>query len=620
MLVYSETKERFLQDVRSNVIHNRIHDKLIQRTFHNVGAAEIGSWRNSMQFMGNVLDDPEIPLDAQVSIEYMIPMTSKRVDVIIAGRGKDNKDAVVIVELKQWSEVESTEKDGVVRTFLGGSRREVSHPSYQAWTYEQLIKDYNVSVQENSTDIVSCAYLHNLDDDTVIRSEFYQPHLNRAPTFISSDSELLADFIKQHVKYGDPQTMYRIENSRLRPSKDLADSLKSMLTGNVEYIMIDDQKVIYETALELAAKSQDGTKHVLVVEGGPGTGKSVVAINLLVELTNRDLVCQYVSKNAAPRHVYAEKLSGIKNSGRLKNLFRGSGSYIDTKENTFDVLIVDEAHRLNEKSGLYANLGENQVAELINASKLTIFFIDEDQRVTFFDIGSKKVIKAFANEAEASIVETALTSQFRCNGSDGYLAWLDDVLGIRETANESLESGQYDFRVFADPNEMRREIEALNAERNKSRLVAGYCWNWVSKGNPGKMDIVIPEFNFEAQWNLASDGSGWITAPESVSEIGCIHTCQGLELEYVGVIIGDDFLIRNGRVVTNPAARAQTDKSLYGFKKLSQTHPLEAQLRADAIIKNTYRTLMTRGSRGCFIFCTDPETRAYFEKRVSANL
>lgn len=612
MLVYSETKARFLNDVRTNIIHSRIQDKLIQKSFHNVGPAEIASWRNSMQFMGNVLEDPEIPDDAQISIEYMIPLTSKRVDVIVAGKGKDNKDAVVIVELKQWSEVELTNKDGIVRTFLGGSRREVSHPSYQAWTYEQLIKDYNLAVRENGTEIVSCAYLHNLDDDSVIRSEFYQPHLDRAPAFISSDSELLAEFIKKHVKYGDAQTMYRIENSRLRPSKDLADSLAAMLTGNIEFVMIDDQKVIYETALDLASRTVDGTKHVMVIEGGPGTGKSVVAINLLVELTKRNLVCKYVSKNAAPRFVYSQKLAGLKNSGRLRNLFSGSGSFIDTAKNTFDVLIVDEAHRLMAKSGLYANLGENQIAEIINASRLAIFFIDEDQRVTFSDIGSKESIKTLATDSDASIHEAELLSQFRCAGSDGYLAWLDDVLQIRETANKQLDSGQYEFRVYDDPNILRADVERLNAERNKSRLVAGYCWDWVSKNNSELNDIVIPAFNFEAKWNLASDGSGWITARESVREIGCIHTCQGLELEYVGVIIGDDLVIRNGKVVTNPAARARTDKSLSGYKGLAARSPIEANLRADAIIKNTYRTLMTRGSKGCFVFCTDAETREYF--------
>ena len=616
MLVYSESKERFLKDVRSNVIHSRIQDKLIQKTWHNVGPAEVASWRNSMQFMGNVLADPEIPNDSQISIEYMIPLTSKRVDIIISGRGKDDRDAVVIVELKQWSDVEQTTKDGVVRTFVGGAKREVSHPSYQAWTYEQLIKDYNLSVQENGVRIASCAYLHNLDDGTVIRNEFYREHTDRAPAFISSDSELLASFIKKHVKYGDSQAMYRIENSRLRPSKDLADSLASMITGNVEFVMIDEQKVIYETALELAAKAQTGAKQVLLVEGGPGTGKSVVAINLLVELTKRNLVCQYVSKNAAPRFVYAQKLSGLKNNGRLKNLFRGSGSYIDTDENTFDVLIVDEAHRLNEKSGLYGNLGENQVAELINAAKLAIFFIDEDQRVTFADIGSKQLIQHFAGESDASVIEAELTSQFRCNGSDGYLAWLDDVLGIRQTANEKLESGEYEFRVFDDPNEMRAEIERLNEERNKARLVAGYCWNWVSRKDPAAADIVIPQFDFSAQWNLNSDGSGWITAPESVSEVGCIHTCQGLELEYVGVIIGDDFVIRDGVAVTNPDARARSDKSLNGYKKLMQSSPIEAQLRADAIIKNTYRTLMTRGLKGCFIYCIDPEMNKHFRARL----
>jgi DUF2075 family protein len=617
MLVYSETKANFLGDVDKNIIHSRILDKLKEKTWHGTGESEISSWRNSMNFMGKILSDPEIPHDSQISIEYMIPLTSKRVDIIISGRNESQHGSVVIVELKQWSKAEKTEKDGVVRTFIGGAERDASHPSYQAWTYGQLIKDYNLTVQEEQFNIVSCAYLHNMDDGSVIRDDFYRPHLDRAPAFISNDSDLLKSFIKKHIKYGDGTTMYRLENSQLRPSKDLADSLSSMLSGNIEYTMIDDQKLIYEEALRLAKLASGGKKQVLLVQGGPGTGKSVVAINLLVELTNRNLVCQYVSKNAAPRHVYSEKLSGIKNNGRLKNLFRSSGSYMETKVNTFDVLIVDEAHRLVEKSGFYGNEGENQIKEIVNAAKLAIFFLDEDQRVTFADIGRKSLIQQFATEAKASMVEAELTSQFRCNGSDGYLAWLDDTLQIRETANESLDSAQYEFEVFDDPSAMRERIEELNSIRNKSRLVAGYCWNWVSRINDLLNDIVIPEFNFEAKWNLASDGSGWIIAAESVKEIGCIHTCQGLELDYVGVLIGDDLIYRDGKLQTNPAARAKSDKSLKGYKKLETVDPRKANARADAIIRNTYKTLMTRGSKGCFIFCTDQATGEYFKAKMA---
>lgn len=156
---------------------------------------------------------------------------------------------------------------------------------------------------------------------------------------------------------------------------------------------------------------------------------------------------------------------------------------------TFDVLIVDEALLLNEKSGLFSNLGENQIKELINAARLTIFFLDESQRVTLKDIGSKQEIMRWAIEAGAEVEELTLASQFRCNGSDGYLAWVDNALQIRETANETLDCAEYEFKVFDDPEDLRKVIVQKNRVLNKSREVAGYCWDWASKKDPAAMDI-----------------------------------------------------------------------------------------------------------------------------------
>ena len=207
-----------------------------------------------------------------------------------------------------------------------------------------------------------------------------------------------------------------------------------------------------------------------------------------------------------------------------------------------------------------------------------------------------------------------LQSQFRCNGSDGYLAWIDNAIQIRKTANETLQGVKYDFQVFDTPNELRDAIYKKNKINNKARLVAGYCWNWISKNDEQKKDIVIQEHNFAMRWNLASDGSLWILKPESVSEVGCIHTCQGLETDYIGVIIGPDFVIRNGIAVTNPEKRAKSDASIRGYKKLLKQNAGHAKRKVDAIIKNTYRTLMTRGSKGCYLFCADEETNAWFKQ------
>lgn len=573
-----------------------------------------------MQYMNNAVTQGGISDDAGVAIEYQIPLTSRRVDFILSGRDEQNRDTAVIVELKQWTDVRSTPKDAIVQTFVGGAVREVTHPSYQAWTYAALIKDYNADVQDQGITLRPCAYLHNCRDGSVVRSSFYDDHTRRAPVFLRDDVQSLADFLRAHVAKGDRSgVLYRIDHGRIRPSKSLADHLVSLLHGNQEFQMIDDQKVVYETALDLSGQGSSDRKKVLLVEGGPGTGKSVVAVNLLVELTSRGLVAQYVSRNAAPRTVYESKLAGTFKKTRIANLFKGSGAFVDRPKDELDCLIVDEAHRLNAKSGLFQNQGDNQIAEIVHSAKCAVFFLDQDQRVTLKDIGDRDEIRRVAEEAGADLTELKLESQFRCNGSDGYLAWVSDSLQIEGTANESLAGVDYDFRVLDSPNELRDLIRLRNEERNKVRMVAGYCWDWKGKRNPDVKDVTIPEYGFAMRWNLDQDGSLWIVAPSSVSEIGCIHTCQGLELDYVGVIVGRDLVVRRGDVVTDATQRSSQDRSIHGYKKMLKSDPGTAKALADRIIKNTYRTLMTRGQRGCYIFCVDRETNEYFKTRTGGR-
>ena len=411
----------------------------------------------------------------------------------------------------------------------------------------------------------------------------------------------------------------KLNMEKIKPSKALIDALNNMLQGNPEFVLLDEQKVVYEKTLFLSNIAGHRKKQVFIVEGGPGTGKSVVAINLLVELTKQGKVVQYVTKNSAPREVYIKKLVGKKLFGkaRISNLFKSSGIYYDVKSNTFDVLLVDEAHRLNRKSWVFNNKGENQIKEIINASKCSIFFIDEDQRVTLRDIGSKSEIKKWAEEFNAKVTEMKLELQFRCNGSDGYIAWLDNVLQIRETANFTLNDIDYEFKVYDDPQSLHHAIIKKNSINNKSRVVAGYCWDWISK-KPGKTDFYdIQIGDYKARWNLTKHGMTWIIHPQSVTEVGCIHTCQGLELEYVGVIIGPDLLVRNGKVITDYKKRASTDQSLKGIKKLAREKgEAYAQKIAEPIIKNTYRTLMSRGTKGCYIYSVDPGTNNYFRKAI----
>lgn len=614
MIIYQATKAGFLYDILSNDIENIVKEEMMTYGNKKVGLGELNSWRNSLQFMSNVLQDTAIPDNCSVAIEYHIPQTSKRLDFILTGQDANRVDHAVLIELKQWSVAELTEKDSIVKTYFQNRITETPHPSYQVWSYAALLNGFNETVYEDHIQLKPCAYLHNYVDDGVITHQFYGEYINKAPLFLKPDAIKLRDFIKQFVKYGDENNiMYRIDHGRIKPSKSLADGLASMLKGNQEFILIDDQKLVYETALALTTHSSSSNKNVLIVEGGPGTGKSVVAVNLLVALTKKGLLAQYVTKNAAPRSVYESKLTGTLRKTVISNLFKGSGAFVDVPENTFDALLVDEAHRLNAKSGMFKNLGENQIKEIIKSSKFSVFFIDEDQKVTLHDIGEKKEIINWASTLGAKVHQLDLSSQFRCNGSDGYLAWLDHSLQIRETANPVLNHRDYDFKICDSPTELRDLIFEKNKAKNKARMVAGYCWDWKSQKNPNEYDIVFQDFDFAMRWNLTTDGSLWILSPNSVNEIGCIHTCQGLEVDYIGVIIGDDLVIRDGMVVTNPTKRSTNDSSVRGYKKMLKEDPKGSLKILDKIIKNTYRTLMTRGMKGCYIYCTDQETSDYFK-------
>ncbi len=620
MIVYDGVKSDFLHSVEADTIALEVEQNILAKMGKHTAANEFLSWENSMQYMYKVMTDPEIPSDAGVAIEYNIPQTAKRVDFMISGYDAAGNPGMVIVELKQWSRLEKVENtETLVETYTGGALRKVVHPSYQAWSYAQLITDYNSAVQDRRVKLAPCVFLHNYfrKDDDPLDDERYEAYTSEAPAFTKGQVCDLRDFIKKCVKTGDKkEVLYMIDHGAIRPSKSLQNAIASMIEGNEEFIMIDEQRVVYEEIIKLSTRSmKDHKKRTVICTGGPGTGKSVIAVRLLAELTQRGQFVQYVSKNSAPRQVYAAKLKGKIKKSSVDNMFKGSGTFTEAGNNMVHTLLADEAHRLNEKSGMFHNKGENQIREIIHAAGCSVFFIDESQRVTMDDIGSVAEIRKWAKEEGAEVTELELVSQFRCNGSNGYLAWIDDLLDIRETANYNLDGLDYEVRVCDDPAEVQRIIIEKNRESNRARILAGYCWNWPkdTRKDSGFHDIQIGDFSIS--WNL-DDGQAFAISEDSVNEAGCIHTTQGLEFDYVGVIMGDDIRYENGRVVTDFTKRAATDQSIKGLKKMYKERPEEALKRADEIIKNTYRTLMTRGMKGCYIYCTDPGMRDYIRYRV----
>jgi hypothetical protein len=616
MLAYLATKDQFLLDAPS--IEDKVRAEVKKKLGHNVGDSEYASWRNSLgNAMYHALNTSEIPGDAGVAIEYRVNGRAFRIDFMLSGKNPEGKESLVIIELKQWTEVQYSDLSEHVRTYLGGGLRDTPHPSYQAWSYLSHLKMYNEYIYESGVSVNACAYLHNCGDSKVVNSSRYEEKLNEVPVYIKGQSEQLRSLVKSNIEIGTgTELLERIDAATIRPSQQLADSVGSMLKGQEEFVLLDEQKTVLEKIVQASNESLTGEKRVLIINGGPGTGKSVISMNALARLTSQRLNVKYVTPNAAPRAVFEAKLKKIFGKADIRSLFSGSGSFTESLESSFDTLIVDEAHRLKMKSGMFKNLGENQVKEIIASAKTSVFFIDEAQKVTWSDVGEISMIEGQAKLAGALVERLELVSQFRCSGSDDYIAWLDETLGVGPGTEHYFSSEKFDFQIFDNPVEMHNKIKEKNKMNNKSRVVAGYCWDWISQKRPELKDISIEEFGYKATWNLTSDGSEWIISPKSVEEVGCIHTCQGLEVDYVGVIVGRDLIAIDGVLKTDPSARAKTDASLKGYKKELKEDPVSAELKADELIRNTYRTLMSRGMKGCYVYFVDEATSDYFKSKL----
>lgn len=614
MIVYQEKLGHFREDVIYNQISDKIEEVFREKHISGGSEGEIASWNNSLHFMKDVLDVPEFPEDCDVAIEYNIPQTSKRVDFMILGSDQSGKDHIVIIELKQWSRIEKV-NDTFKHSVLGDlrNRRPVAHPSYQAYSYKALLLNYGGMEDLGPESINPCAYLHNMPENyrNVVDDKIYAEWIDEAPAFLKSDVLKIRSFISQyiHAKANDGQLLYKIDFGRIRPTKTLQDSIDSMLCGNEEFKMIDEQIVAYDLIMNTIRRAgADNKKHVLVIQGGPGTGKSVLAINVLADAISKlTLNAAYITKNATPRKCYSLILAkgNAKKMVDLKLAFRSPHQLPGIPYNGIDVGLFDEAHRMQSRPYMYK--GKDMLEDAINACRVSVFFIDEDQRVTTKDCYSADSIAECANRCKAVLelkTPFELQSQFRCDGSDGYMMWLDSVLNIRETANTTICNDKYDFRVFDAPEEMKAALIEADAGRNKSRMCAGYCYDWDYKHGRDEWDIKIG--SFKAKWNLPNDETFAIN-PDSMNEVGCIHTVQGMEFDYVGVLIGRDLRYADGKVITDKNAISKDDKS-------SGIRTCKDEILADRLIRNTYKVLLSRGQKGCFVYCEDELLREYLKE------
>lgn len=620
MLLYQGTSKEFVIETTKNEIVDRLEESFKRQMGYGPSVAERRSWQNSLRAIALVVGMSGLK-NHGVGIEYQLPGSSKRLDFMISGLSLDKKKEAVIIELKQWEKTEAGDGDKVV-TFVGQRDRDVLHPSVQVGHYRQYLTDQLEVLHEGNTAIrlSACSYLHNysLEEKDPLFDEKFKAVVAKNPVFSKDDVEKLVQYLNDLVPCGDDGSVVEeIIQSKAKPSKKLLEEIHRVVKDDSRYVLLDEQIIAYNRIIsEVKRSAKTGEKAAIIVRGGPGTGKSVIALNVMGELSRIGHNTHYVTGSKAFTETI-RKILGTRGAQQVKFF----NSYMSAQAGAIDVMVCDEAHRIRKTSNnMYTKKdkrsNKSQLEELFDASKVAVFFIDDRQIVRPDEIGSSKLIAEFAKSHDIRLYECDLTAQFRCNGSDAFINWVNHTLNIEVTANPFWEaSNPFEFKIFDSPEALEKAIHAKAAEKASARMSAGFCWKWSDPDSTGNLldDVVVGDW--KRPWD-AKPGSGrlakgippaalWAYDPNGIGQVGCVYTAQGFEFDYIGVIIGKDLVYRS-------------DKGWVGVKEEScDTMVKRSKDKFVDLVKNTYRVLLTRGMKGCYVHFLDDETRKFFESRIT---
>ncbi len=613
-------------DFVTHTKHNEIAGRLQQAFFDAFGypppEGEVRSWRNSLKALSNAIELGGL-LDHGLLLEYQIPMTSKRLDALITGHDREGRPAAVIVELKQWSDdVAPSKVDDMVTVRYGAGLKEQLHPSAQVGQYHQYLADAHETFHEGNVALRACSYLHDFkhDDQSELLSPRHANVLALYPLFAGDRVTELVQFLDDHLGDGRGLGVLRsVREGKYRPHKKLLDHTARMIQGEPSYVLLDEQQVVFKSILAKVAEARElGTKAVFVVRGGPGTGKSVIALNLVAELAKNGYAVHHATGSAAFTNTVRRRVGT-----RAASMFKFFNSYLNAEDDTLDVLVCDEAHRIRKHSwDRYrkkdaVDPDRPQIDELLSVARVGVFFIDDLQAVKRDEIGSSDEIERLAAEHGAEVYEHVLDAQFRCGGSDEFVRWIESTLALRRTAN-ALWTGDdnFHFDIVDSPEELEAVIRQRAEEGHTARLMGGYCWPWSKPLDDGTLAADVRIDGWGRPWNARPDATGladgipkshfWASDPGGIDQVGCIYTAQGFEVDYAGVIFGDDLVYR-----PREGWIGRKEASFDGGLKRGTSDEDFTRL-----VKNTYRVLLSRGLKGCSVYFVDEQTRNFVESRI----
>jgi len=593
-----------------NCIADRAAEKYQAYYKRRPGDSEYRSWVQSLAILNNSFLYAGLK-DNHIIVEYELPYSSRRIDVLIFGNDSEGKENIVVMELKQWSNknVKDSETEGNVIVDYGKFQKEQAHPSLQVQGYHFGLKDFlEIFEKKNAPGLNSCVYAHNYskEKNADLFLQKFSDVIKTFPLFAKEDASELGRYLKKRLQGGGGKMVFeRFAGSKVKPCKKLLDHTSEMINEQQIFNLIDDQITAYNAIIHRAKQlAKVKEKSVVIIKGGPGTGKSVIALEVMGELLRKGKRVMHATGSKAFTETL-RKIVGI----RAKSLFKFFNSFANIEENSIDVLVADEAHRIRKTSNNRFTRREDrsnlpQIDELFKVAKLSIFFIDENQVVRPNEIGNIELIKKTAQKFginESDIAEFELKTQFRCSGSDAYLQWLDHVLEIRGSEIRQFDT-KMEFRIFDNPLVMMDEIRKRNREKtNSARITAGFCWPWSNPNSDGSLVSDVKIGNFAMPWEKKSQFWKWATDDSGMEQVGTIYTAQGFEFDYIAVIFGNDLVY---------------DFTSKEWKAIpGNSYDTAVKSRNDLLVqhlKNVYRVLLSRAHRGVYVYFMDKATEKYF--------
>ncbi|MFJ3755636.1 DNA/RNA helicase domain-containing protein [Streptomyces sp. NPDC090080] len=582
-------------------------------------SSERRSWENSLPALAEVLLDAGLD-DIEVLIEHQLPLTSLRADVVLAGsHPATGRPSYVIVELKQWSEARLVPGTDDLCLVAGMGNRPALHPVAQLRRYCDYLQDFTNVLSDEEDAVAGVAYLHNAVDQNII--ELLRLPEAKAQLFTGTSRGELIHYLQTRLSAldGSQEGDYLLASPHA-PGRHLMRAAAAEIIEGGEFILMDEQEVAARLVKRAVALSrQADKKEVIVISGGPGSGKSVIALHLMGYLlrNGRTVVHATGSKSFTTtlRHVV-----GLKD-GRISKLFRYFFDFSGAERNGLDVVICDEAHRIRLRSSRQDahaghRSGRSQAEELIDAARVPVFLLDEHQVVRPGEMGSVATIDEAAHGRGCIVRHIDLNNQFRCGGSRAYEHWVLRLLGLEPGGPIPWQpEDDFELRVAESPEEMESHLRSRQESGYTSRMTAGFCWAWSDPRGDGSLvdDVVIGAWR--RPWNLRSEqsvggapvSSLWATDPSGFGQIGCIYTAQGFEYSWNGVIFGPDLVWRGNEWRSVRAAS--------GDHTVKRATPADF----DRLIRNTYKVLLTRGLIGTVLYSTDPETRSMLAGLVPAE-